>query len=93
MHFLMRAKAVAVFPGGFGTLDEMFEALTLIQTGRMAPVPFLLFGKDFWQRIVNWDALAEAGTISDEDLDLFRFVDTAEEALQVIDRWPAHQET
>ncbi|MCU0907924.1 MAG: LOG family protein [Rhodobacteraceae bacterium] len=87
MHFLMRARAIAVFPGGFGTLDEMFEALTLIQTGRMARVPFLLFGRDFWTRIVNWDALAEAGTIAPEDLDLFRFVETAEEALAAIDAW------
>ena len=87
MHFLMRARAIAVFPGGFGTLDEMFEALTLIQTGRMARVPFLLFGQDFWTRIVNWDALADAGTIAPEDLDLFRFVETAEEALAAIDGW------
>lgn len=87
MHFLMRAQAVAVFPGGFGTLDEMFEALTLIQTKRMEPVPFLLFGEEFWRNIINWDALAEAGTISAEDLDLFRFVDTAEQAVSVIDAW------
>jgi uncharacterized protein (TIGR00730 family) len=87
MHFLMRARAIAVFPGGFGTLDEMFEALTLIQTGRMARVPFLLFGRDFWTRIVNWDALAEAGTIAPEDLDLFQFVETADEALAAIDGW------
>lgn len=87
MHFLMRAQAICVFPGGFGTLDELFEALTLIQTGRMERVPFLLFGRDFWKRIINWEALADAGTISDEDLDLFRFVDTADEALAVIDGW------
>lgn len=87
MHFLMRAKAITVFPGGFGTLDETFEALTLIQTGRMEPVPFLLFGKDFWQKIINWDALADAGTISSEDLDLFRFVDSAAEAVEIIEKW------
>ncbi len=87
MHFLLRAKAIAVFPGGFGTLDELFEALTLIQTGRMEQVPVLLFGEDFWRKIVNWDALAEAGTISRADLDLFRFVETAEQALAVIDGW------
>ena len=87
MHFLMRASAVCVFPGGFGTLDEMFEALTLIQTGRMARVPFLLFGKAFWQKIINWDALADAGTISADDLDLFQFVDTAEQAVAAIDGW------
>ncbi|MFC7702764.1 TIGR00730 family Rossman fold protein [Plastorhodobacter daqingensis] len=87
MHFLMRARAVAVFPGGFGTLDEMFESLTLIQTRRMRPVPFLLFGEAFWRRIINWDALADAGTIAAEDLHLFRFVETAEEAMAVIDAW------
>jgi uncharacterized protein (TIGR00730 family) len=87
MHFLMRARAIAVFPGGFGTLDELFESLTLIQTGRMARVPVLLFGEAFWRSIVNWDALAEAGTISAEDLELFRFVETAEEAVATIDSW------
>lgn len=87
MHFLMRAKAITVFPGGFGTLDEMFEALTLIQTGRMQRVPFLLFGKAFWEKIINWDALADAGTIAAEDLELFQFVETAEEAVQAIDHW------
>ena len=87
MHFLMRAKAVAVFPGGFGTMDELFEALTLIQTGRMDQVPVILFGEAFWREIVNWDALVRAGTISADDLDLFRFVETAEDALSVIDGW------
>ncbi len=87
MHFLMRARAVVVFPGGFGTLDELFETLTLVQTGRMEQVPILLFGKDFWQSIVNWDALSDAGTISEEDLSLFRFVETADEAVHEIDNW------
>ncbi|MGH1576763.1 TIGR00730 family Rossman fold protein [Planktotalea sp.] len=87
MHFLMRAKAICVFPGGFGTLDETFEALTLIQTGRMQRVPVLLFGRKFWESIINWDALSEAGTISAEDLDLFRFVETAQEAIEAIDTW------
>ncbi len=87
MHFLLRARAICIFPGGFGTLDELFEALTLIQTKRMAPVPFLLFGEDFWRRIIDWDALADAGTISEEDLELFRFVETAEEAVEMIDGW------
>ncbi|WP_412552776.1 LOG family protein [Shimia sp. MIT1388] len=87
MHFLMRANAICVFPGGFGTLDELFESLTLIQTGRMQRVPFLLFGKDFWQKIINWDALSDAGTISAEDLDLFQFVETAEEAVEVLNNW------
>ena len=87
MHFLMRARAICVFPGGFGTMDETFEALTLIQTGRMSRVPFLLFGRAFWEKIINWEALADAGTISAEDLDLFRFVETADEAMHVIDNW------
>lgn len=87
MHFLMRAKAITVFPGGFGTLDETFEALTLIQTGRMDRVPFLLFGEAFWRSIINWEALADAGTIAAEDLDLFQFVETAEDALAAIDGW------
>jgi uncharacterized protein (TIGR00730 family) len=88
MHFLMRARAVVVFPGGFGTLDELFETLTLVQTGRMRRVPLILFGEDFWRRIINWEALAEAGTIAAEDLTLFRFVETAEEAVELIDNWP-----
>lgn len=87
MHFLMRASAIAVFPGGFGTLDELFETLTLIQTGRMRRVPVLLFGKSFWNSIINWDALSDAGTISPEDIDLFRFVDSASEALEIMENW------
>ncbi|MBC7133128.1 MAG: TIGR00730 family Rossman fold protein [Roseovarius sp.] len=92
MHFLMRARAVCVFPGGFGTLDETFEALTLVQTERMKRVPFLLFGEAFWRRIINWEALVEAGTISPEDLDLFRFVETAAEAVAIIEAWEAAAE-
>ena len=80
----MRAKAVAVFPGGFGTMDEMFEALTLIQTERMEPVPFLLFGKEFWTNVINFDELANQGTISPDDTELFHFVDTAKEGWDVI---------
>ncbi|WP_371155490.1 TIGR00730 family Rossman fold protein [Jannaschia sp. 2305UL9-9] len=87
MHFLVRAAAVCVFPGGFGTLDELFETLTLIQTGRMQRVPVLLFGEDFWRRIVNWEALLDAGTIGQDDLDLFRFVETAEDAMAHMNDW------
>ncbi|WBU64561.1 LOG family protein [Paracoccus aerodenitrificans] len=87
MHFLMRARAVTVFPGGFGTLDELFETLTLIQTGRMTPVPLLLFGKEFWDRIIDWQALADAGTIGESDLQLFRYVETADEAVEIIDNF------
>ncbi len=84
MHFLMRAAAICIFPGGFGTMDEMFEALTLMQTGRMRRVPFLLFGQAYWQKVINWEALVDAGTINAQDLDLFRFVETADEAVAVL---------
>ena len=87
MHFLMRARAICIFPGGFGTLDEMFESLTLIQTGRMKRVPFLLFGRGFWSKVINWQALVDEGTIAAEDLELFRYVETAEEAVAAIDGW------
>ncbi|MEM7301259.1 MAG: LOG family protein [Pseudomonadota bacterium] len=87
MHFLMRARAIAVFPGGFGTMDEFFETLTLIQTGRMDRVPVLLFGEKFWGRVINLDALAEEGTISPDDVDLFTIVDTAEQGWAEIARY------
>ena len=80
MHFLLRARAVAVFPGGFGTFDEFFELLTLIQTGKVKPLPILLFGREFWERVVDFDALVEEGVVAPDDLNLFRYVDTAEEA-------------
>ncbi|VEJ44663.1 LOG family protein [Bartonella vinsonii] len=84
MHFLMRAKALAVFPGGFGTLDELFETLTLIQTGRMKRVPILLFGQEFWDNAINFDYLSAQGTISPSDLTLITFVNTAAEAFEEI---------
>jgi predicted Rossmann-fold nucleotide-binding protein len=84
MQFLMNAKALAVFPGGFGTLDETFETLTLIQTGRVAPMPVLLFGESFWRRIMNFEALAEEGTISPDDHALFSFVETGEQGWEKI---------
>lgn len=80
MHFLLRARAVAVFPGGFGTFDEFFELLTLIQTGKMKPIPILLFGREFWNRVMNFEALAEEGVINPADLNLFHWVETADEA-------------
>ena len=89
MHFLMRAKAVVVFPGGFGTMDEMFESLTLIQTGRMAQIPFILFGRSYWEKVVNWQEMADCGVISTEDLKLFRYVETADEAVAAIENWRA----
>ncbi|GAA0736396.1 LOG family protein [Sphingomonas japonica] len=84
MHFLLRARAVAVFPGGFGTFDESFELLTLIQTGKIERIPVLFYGRDFWNRVVDFDALCEEGVISPRDLDLITFVDTAEEGWQII---------
>lgn len=84
MHFIMRAKAVVVFPGGFGTMDELFETLTLIQTGRMERVPVVLFGKNFWDRAIDLDFFAEQGTISPGDQELITFVDAADEAWNVI---------
>jgi uncharacterized protein (TIGR00730 family) len=87
IHFLMRAKTVTAFPGGFGTLDELFETLTLIQTQRMMRIPVILFGETFWRSIINWDALAEAGTIGADDLELFSFVETADEAIEIMNNW------
>jgi len=84
MHLLMRAKSLVAFPGGFGTLDELFETLTLIQTHKVQPIPVLLFGQAFWERIINFDALVDEGTISPDDLDLFVYVETAEEAWELI---------
>ena len=80
MHFMMRAKALVAFPGGFGTLDELFEVLTLVQTRKAKQVPIILFGSDYWKRILNFDALVEEGVISPSNLDLFSFVETADEA-------------
>ena len=84
MHLLMRAKSLVAFPGGFGTLDELFETLTLIQTRKVKPIPVLLFGQAFWERIINFEALVDEGTISAKDLDLFVYVETAEEAWELI---------
>jgi uncharacterized protein (TIGR00730 family) len=86
MHLLMRAKSLVAFPGGFGTLDELFETLTLIQTKTVTPIPVLLFGRQFWERIIHFDALVETGTISADDLNLFHYVETAEDAWEHIAR-------
>jgi uncharacterized protein (TIGR00730 family) len=80
MHFLLRARAVAVFPGGFGTLDEFMELLTLIQTGKMKPIPILLFGRDYWNRVIDFEAMADEGVINANDPDLFTWVETGDEA-------------
>ena len=87
-HLMLEdADAVVALPGGSGTFEELFEALTLIQTGRMTPVPFLIFGEGFWRSIINWEALSDAGTIAADDLELFKFVETADEAIAAIDAW------
>jgi uncharacterized protein (TIGR00730 family) len=87
MHFLLRARAVAVFPGGFGTFDETFELLTLIQTGKIKAMPVLMFGKAFWDRVVNFDALVDEGVISVADLKLFHYVESAEDAWAFVQDW------
>jgi uncharacterized protein (TIGR00730 family) len=80
MHFVMRSIALVCFPGGFGTLDELFETMTLIQTGKSRRRPILLFGRAFWEKLINFQHLVDTGMISASDLDLFHFVETAEQA-------------
>ena len=87
MHFLLRARALAAFPGGFGTFDELFELLTLIQTGKVAPIPVLLFGREFWERVVNFEALVEEGVIAERDLGIFTYVESAAEGWAVVQRF------
>lgn len=84
MHFMIRAKALVAFPGGFGTLDELFEVLTLVQTKKAKPVPIILFGSSYWKRLINWEFLVEEGTISAHDLKLFHMTDDAAEAWAMI---------
>jgi uncharacterized protein (TIGR00730 family) len=84
MHFMMRAKALVAFPGGFGTLDELFEVITLVQTRKAKPVPIILFGSDYWKRLLNFDVLIEEGAISPEDLKLFEYVDDPQVAWDAI---------
>ncbi|MBS0165739.1 MAG: TIGR00730 family Rossman fold protein [Nitrospira sp.] len=87
MHFLIRAKALVAFPGGFGTLDELFETLTLLQTGKVDKVIVILVGRDFWERVINWQLLVEYGLIAQTDLDLFHYAETAQEAWDLIARY------
>src|SRR3954454_10653044 len=89
MHFLLRARAVAVFPGGYGTFDEMFELLTLVQTGKVRPLPILLFGRDYWNRVINFQALAEEGVIAPHDLDLIHWTEDANEAWEFVTNYYA----
>lgn len=84
MHFLLKARALVIFPGGFGTLDELFDALTLIQTGKMERIPIVMFGREYWSGVLSFEALAEAGTIGPDDVDLFTWADSAEEAWKEI---------
>jgi uncharacterized protein (TIGR00730 family) len=86
-HFLLRAQALVVFPGGYGTLDELFDALALRQTGRMQDIPIIIFGREYWKRVVDFQFMADEGTIDDHDLDLFRYADTPEEAWDMIQRF------
>jgi uncharacterized protein (TIGR00730 family) len=87
MHFMMRAKALVAFPGGFGTLDELFEVITLVQTHKAKPVPIVLFGTDYWKRLINIEAMVEEGVIAQEDLKLFQYVDEPEAAWDIIQRF------
>jgi uncharacterized protein (TIGR00730 family) len=84
MHFMIRAKALVAFPGGFGTLDELFEVLCLVQTRKAKPVPIFLYGSDYWKKIINFEALADEGAISHDDLKLFTYVDDAQSAWEKI---------
>src|SRR5437660_8753020 len=84
LHFAMRANALVVFPGGFGTLDELFELLTLIQTSKMSPIPVVLIDKSYWTRVINFDALLEEGMVARTDLDLFSYADGAESTWQAL---------
>ncbi|MEY4345526.1 MAG: hypothetical protein RL032_1358 [Pseudomonadota bacterium] len=87
MHFMMRAKALVAFPGGFGTLDELFEVITLVQTRKAKPVPIILFGTDYWKRLINMDVLIEVGAISPEDLNLLHYTDDPQDAWDTIKRF------
>jgi uncharacterized protein (TIGR00730 family) len=84
MHFMMRAKALVAFPGGFGTMDELFETLTLIQCKKAKPVPIVLFGTDYWQRLLNLQVMVDEGALSAQDLRLFQYVDDVQDAWNVI---------
>ena len=86
MHFLLRARALVAFPGGFGTLDELFETLTLLQTGKTKSIIVVLVGRSFWERAINWALLVEYGLITQADLNLFHYAETAQEAWDLIAR-------
>ena len=90
MHFLLRAKALVIFPGGFGTLDELFDALTLKQVGRMQDIPIILFGREYWKQVINFEFLADEGVIRDEHLDLIDYAETPAEAWSIIEDFHEH---
>ncbi len=87
LHFVLRAKALVAFPGGFGTLDELFEVLTLRQTNRMQSIPVIMYGREFWERLIDFQFLADEGLVSDDHLKLFSFADTPREAWELITRF------
>ncbi|NIL96748.1 MAG: 3-isopropylmalate dehydrogenase, partial [Planctomycetales bacterium] len=84
MHFLLRAKALVIFPGGFGTLDELFDALTLRQTRRMQDIPIVLYGREYWEQVIDFQFLADEGTIADKHLDLIQYAESPEQAWEMI---------
>lgn len=92
MHFLMRAKAMVVFPGGFGTLDELFDALTLRQTNRMQAIPIILFGRDYWSRVIDFQFLADEGVVADEHLNLVDYAETPDEAWRIVSSFPSDEQ-
>ena len=93
LHFMLRAQALVAYPGGFGTLDELFEVLTLIQTRKNPAIPVVLVGKRYWERLINFDLLIEEGTIAEEDMEIFRIVENADEAWNHIIRWHSDRKT
>lgn len=87
MHFLLRAKALCAFPGGYGTLDEIFETLALVQTEKIRPMPVILFGREFWERLINWEQLVECQLACPRDIDIFHYCETPEEAQRIIENY------
>ena len=87
MHFMLRARAIVAFPGGFGSCDELFEVLTLIQTKKVVPIPVILVGKEYWNEMINFDHMVEFGVINEEDMQTIYFSESAQEAWQVIRDW------
>lgn len=92
LHFMLRARALVAFPGGFGTFDELFETLTLVQTGKVKPMPVILVGRDYWRRAFDIDFLVDEGVIAPDDRDLFRYAESAQEIWDEIRRWGARKE-